>query len=80
MFAYVLEPLQKGNHTGDVYIRWLFPVDVLNYVKKLGRIPGFWNFENTCFINWSYASISSAIKFNLWNLFKMKNLKRFFRK
>lgn len=74
------EPLQKGNHTGDVYIRWLFPVDVLNYVKKLGRIPGFWNFENTCFINWSYASISSAIKFNLWNLFKMKNLKRFFRK
>jgi predicted ATP-grasp superfamily ATP-dependent carboligase len=63
----------------DAYIRWFFPVDILNYIKKLGRIPGFWNFKNTCFINWSYASKRSAILFNLSNLFSMKNIKRFFR-
>lgn len=63
----------------DCYIRWFFPVDVLNYIKSLGCIQGFWNFKNTCFINWSYASRLSAIKFNLWNMFKMKNIKRFLR-
>ena len=65
--------------TEETYIRWFFPVDVLSYVKKLGKIKGFWNFKNTCFINWSYASTWSAIQFNLSNLFSMKNIKRFFR-
>lgn len=65
--------------TEETYIRWFFPVDVLNYIKKLGCIKGFWNFKNTCFINWSYASRGSAILFNLSNLFNIKNIKRFFR-
>lgn len=66
--------------TGEIYIRWFFPVDVLNYIKKLGAIEGFWNFKNTCFINWSYANVWSAILFNMSNLFNMKNIKRFFRR
>lgn len=65
---------------GDCFIRWLFPVDVLNYIKSFGRIKGFWNFKNTCFINWSYAGKISAIRFNLHNLFQLKNIKRFLRK
>lgn len=63
----------------ETYIRWFFPVDVINYIKKFGRIPAFWNFKNTCFINWSYASKKSAILFNFSNLFSLKNIKRFFR-
>ena len=65
--------------TEETYIRWFFPVDVLNYVKKFGRIRGFWDFKNTCYINWSYASRSSALRFNIGNLFSIKNIKRFFR-
>ena len=65
---------------GDSYIRWLFPVDVLNYIRSLGHIKAFWNFRNTCYINWSYARHGSAIRFNLWNIFKIKNLKRYMRK
>lgn len=66
--------------TEDTYIRWFFPVDFLNYLKKLGRIKGFWNLKNTCFINWTYANKWSAVQFNLTNLFSIKNIKRFFRK
>lgn len=65
---------------GDSYIRWFFPVDVLNYVRSAGHIKDFWNFKNTCFINWSYARPGSAMRFNLWNMFRLKNLKRFMRK
>lgn len=74
------DPLVCEFREGECYIRWFFPVDVLNYLKRLGRIRRFWEFKNTCFINWSYASKKSAIRFNLWNLFCLKNIKRFLRK
>ena len=74
------EPLVIDHKDGDCYIRWFFPVDVLNYLKSFGRIKGFWNLKNTCFINWSYARRLSAIRFNFHNLFQLKNLKRFLRK
>ena len=73
------QPLMVNYRTEESYIRWFFPVDVLNYMKKMGRIKGFWNFKNTCFINWSYASMWSAIQFNVSSLFSIKNVKRFFR-
>lgn len=74
------QPLITNYRVGDTYIRWLFPVDLLNYVKKLGRIKDFWNMKDTCFINWTYANKWSAIQFNLANLFSIKNIKRFLRK
>lgn len=73
-------PLITEHKSGDCYIRWFFPVDILSYIRRLGRIKGFWQFKNTCYINWSYASKASAIRFNFYNLFRLKNLKRFFRK
>ncbi len=74
------EPLLSEHKDVDCYIRWFFPVDVLNYLKSLGGIKNFWNFQDTCFINWSYARKLSAVRFNLHNLFQLKNLKRFLRK
>jgi len=69
------------NYRNDnTYIRWLFPMDLLNFIKKFGRIHDFWSFKNTCFINWSYASRKSAIRFNLFYLFNIKNIKRFLRR
>lgn len=61
-------------------IRWLFPVDILNYIKSRFMIKGFWNFDKTCFINWTYSNKCSAIYFNLLSIFNFKNLQRFLRK
>ena len=72
--------LTSERKEGNCFIRWFFPVDLLNYLKSLGRIKDFWNFKDTCFINWSYAPKTSAILFNFHNLFQLKNLKRFLRK
>lgn len=60
------------------YIRWLFPVDMLNIFKK-NRAVSWFNFKNTCFINWTYASPIRALWFNFQGLFSLKNILRFFR-
>ena len=61
---YLLSSLGKPlighkNVRKDVYIRWLFPFDLINYVISFGRIKNFWKFnrKNTCYINFSYSSI-----------------------
>jgi predicted ATP-grasp superfamily ATP-dependent carboligase len=64
----------------NICIRWLFPVDLLNYLRLLGKIDNFWDFKNTCFINWTYTNHFSAFFFNILSLFDMKNFQRFFKK
>lgn len=61
----------------NCYIRWPF-MDFLGYLKKHGKIPNFWTFKNTCFINWSYAKWYNAVCFFLFSIFKTSNLKKFF--
>lgn len=62
----------------EAFIRWLFPMDLLNLVKKKGKIKGFWNFNNTCFINWTYARKDRALFFILASVFNRHNLKNLF--
>lgn len=62
----------------EAFIRWLFPMDLLNWIKKKGRINGFWSFKNTCFINWTYARKDRALLFNLMSVFNIHNLKSLF--
>lgn len=63
-----------------IFIRWFFPVDFLGYIRERGRIKDFWKFNDTCFINWTYANKFSSILFNACALFNPHNLMRFFRK
>lgn len=62
----------------EAYIRWLFPMDLLIWIKKKGKIKGFCNFKNTCFINWTYARKGRALFFILASIFNMQNLKKLF--
>ncbi len=65
----------------EAYIRWFFPVDLLQYLLRCGKgIRNFWCFRNTCFINWSYANKARALWFNFQALMKIKNFFRFFRR
>lgn len=64
----------------NCYIRWFFPVDILNFLKERGRIKDFWRFDNTCFINWSFSNKLSSLYFNFVSIFSLKNIMRFFRK
>lgn len=70
---------QNSTINVNTRVRWLFPVDLLDYIRSGFRIKGFWNFTNTCFINWSYAAWHKAILFNIVSIFKLKNIQRYFR-
>lgn len=62
----------------EAFIRWLFPMDLLNWVKKKGKIKGFWDFKNTCFINWTFARKDRALFFIFASVFNKHNLKNLF--
>lgn len=70
------QEIQQPEMKNEAYIRWLFPMDLLNWIKKKGKIKGFWNFKNTCFINWTYARKDRALFFILASIFNMHNLKK----
>jgi hypothetical protein len=55
--------IKQSNVRNDVYIRWFFPFDLINYVISFGRIENFWKFnrKNTCFINFSYSRIVRSL-------------------
>lgn len=69
------QKVEKTQMKKESYIRWLFPMDLLNWLKKKGKIKGFWDFKNTCFINWTYARKDRALSFMLMSVFSLHNLK-----
>ena len=77
---YIRLCLKKDPIISDInfnkHIRWFFPMDLISYLKKKGKIKNFWCFENTCFINWSYARKDRAIFFLFFSIFNLSNLKK----
>ena len=74
LLNYCLSALKLPMHQADIqedrYLRWFFPWDVLGYIRKRGRIEGFWrrNAANTCYINFSYTDYFAALLFMFYNL------------
>jgi len=62
----------------NTYIRWLFPWDVILFVKKKGKITGFWNFnrKRTCYIGFTYASWWRSFLFIFYSIFDLGHLKK----
>ncbi len=58
------------------YVRWFFPMDIVAWLKKKGRIKSFWNFKDTCFINWTYARKDRAVFFLLFSIFNNQSIKK----
>lgn len=70
------QPIVTSHIKKEAFIRWLFPMDLLNWLKRKGRMKGFWDFKNTCFINWTYARKDRAIFFTLFSIFSANNIKK----
>lgn len=74
-----MEPKQPEINT-EKYIRWLFPMDLINLMKRKFRMPGFWKMKNTCFINWSYARKDRALWFIFFGIFNKENLSKLYKR
>ena len=69
-------PLKSMQVDSSKFIRWLFPMDIFNLLRSKFKIHGFWNFKDTCFINWTYASKYRAIVYMFFNTFNIDNIKK----
>ena len=69
-------PVKEPEIDTERYIRWLFPMDLVNLLKKRFRMPGFWNFRNQCLINWTYARKERAMCFVFFSVFNWDNVKK----
>jgi len=72
----------KSEINEDTYIRWVFPWDVISYIKNKGNIKDFWNFstKNTCYINFTYTSWYRSILFLTYNVLDPNKISKLFKK
>ncbi len=70
----------KTTVEGGKYIRWFLPMDLANIRHAVGRTRAFWNFKNTIFEAWSYASLGSATAWFFYYAFNLGRFKRVFKK
>jgi carbamoylphosphate synthase large subunit len=70
--------VQQSAINYDTFIRWMFPWDILLFVKKKGKIKKFWKLERkkTCYIGFTYAGKFKSLLFILYSVFSIKHLKK----
>lgn len=73
-------PAETREITENSKIRWLFPMDIFLYLKNGFKINNFWDFTDTCIINWSYANKVSAVIFNIYAVLSISNFKKILKK
>jgi predicted ATP-grasp superfamily ATP-dependent carboligase len=67
--------ITEGTFNQNSYLRWIFPFDILFYLKKQFKVSGFWNYNNnTCYINFTYSKWYKSLYFILITIFNLKVL------
>ena len=63
----------------ESYIRWLFPFDLMNWLKADIKSNEFFklNLKTTCYINFTYASIYNSLLFLCYFTINFSSIKRF---
>lgn len=70
-------PLQTYPLNSKAKIRWVFPYDVINWLKgKISTKALRKNDKNTCFINGTYAGFFRSILFHITLIFNRKSLSK----
>lgn len=74
-----IEPPKKIK---NVYIRWIYPFDFLNFLKRKISFSDFINAKRneTCYINFTYSSVFRSISYLLYFSFSISSFKRFKKK
>jgi len=73
--------LSKPKIDTNRFIRWVFPWDVILFLKSNKKSKKFFqSATNCCYINFSYANKLSSYLFLLYNLLKVDKIKKFFKK
>jgi predicted ATP-grasp superfamily ATP-dependent carboligase len=70
------------NPMANHFIRWVFPFDLMNLIKGKIGLKEFlrFNSENTCVINWTYATNWRRLTYHLYFTFNIRSFKRYLKK
>jgi biotin carboxylase len=76
------EEPEPGEEHPDRYIRWIFPFDVINFLKGSIGPREFLNRRKltTCYINITYSSFFRSLFFHVYLVARFRSISRFFRK
>jgi len=66
----------------EVFIRWLFPFDILNLLKRSISLKEFMSFNvaKTCYINFTYSSFWRSLSYLFYFTFNLRSLNRYIKK
>jgi len=71
----------ENKSVNDCCIRWIFPYDIIYFIKNLTNPFQFFNSpENTCHINFTYSSFFRSFTFILLSYFDLSKIFRLFKK
>lgn len=76
-----VEP-ESGMELTDRYIRWMFPFEVISFMKGSIGLGEFLNRRGlkTCYINFTYSNTLRALLFQVYFIFNGRSIARFFKK
>lgn len=74
--------LERKKNLKNSYIRWLYPFDLLNWLKgKINSQEFFkFNLDNTCYINFTYSNWYRSLAYLLYFSINLSSIKRFLKK
>ena len=71
------EKIEKDNVLINKYVRWVFPYDIIFFLKNIQNpIRFFVKDNNTCYVNFTYSSYYTSFKFILFTYFDLKKIKQ----
>ena len=71
------DKLEKNNLVREKYIRWIFPYDLIYFLKKPKNPFKFFKIkDDTCYVNFSYCNLMKSFRFILFSYFNYKKIKQ----
>jgi hypothetical protein len=76
------QQVDQHNKPKNVYIRWIYPFEVLNLIKRNISFSDFVNAKRdvTCYINFTYSPFFRSLGYLLYFSFSITSIKRFKKK
>ena len=76
------ETPESGVELTDRYVRWMIPLEVMNFLKRRISVAELLNRRGLkiCYINFTYSSTLRALLFQVYFIFNFRSITRFFRK
>ena len=71
------DKLEKKIFVKEKYIRWIFPYDLIYFLKKPENPFKFFKIkDDTCYVNFSYSNLIKSFRFILFSYFDYKKIKQ----